>query len=99
MHGVEEATDHLAEYCRQNTSIQVNQVFTPRCGDTVDSTGERYIYQVRFKIEENDTGGNSGHTWFLNHRFYRILIRKITFFRNKFSVAFVLIKSSQLVFI
>ncbi|XP_015750744.1 PREDICTED: cleavage and polyadenylation specificity factor subunit 2-like [Acropora digitifera] len=47
VHGVEEATDHLAEYCRQNTSIQVNQVFTPRSGETVDSTGERYIYQVR----------------------------------------------------
>lgn len=46
VHGVAEATEHLAEYCRQNSSIQVNQVFTPRCGDTVDSTGERYIYQV-----------------------------------------------------
>ena len=46
MHGVADATEHLAEYCRQNSSIQVNQVFTPRCGDTVDSTGERYIYQV-----------------------------------------------------
>lgn len=46
VHGVADATEHLAEYCRQNSSIQVNQVFTPRCGDTVDSTGERYIYQV-----------------------------------------------------
>lgn len=49
VHGVEEATDHLAEYCRQNTSIQVNQVFTPRSGETVDSTGERYIYQVKLR--------------------------------------------------
>ena len=49
MHGEAEATEHLAEYCRQTSSIQVNQVFTPRCGDTVDSTGERYIYQVRHK--------------------------------------------------
>ena len=49
MHGVAEATEHLADYCRQNSSIQVNQVFTPRCGDTVDSTGERYIYQVSDK--------------------------------------------------
>lgn len=53
MHGVQEATEHLAEYCRQNSSIQVNQVFTPRSGDTVDSTGERYIYQVRQSIALN----------------------------------------------
>ena len=49
MHGEAEATEHLAEYCRQTSSIQVNQVFTPRSGETVDSTGERYIYQVRQK--------------------------------------------------
>lgn len=49
VHGEAEATEHLAEYCRQTSSIQVNQVFTPRCGDTVDSTGERYIYQVKLR--------------------------------------------------
>lgn len=49
VHGVADATEHLADYCRQNSSIHVNQVFTPQCGETVDSTGERYIYQVREK--------------------------------------------------
>ncbi|XP_078355385.1 cleavage and polyadenylation specificity factor subunit 2-like [Oculina patagonica] len=49
VHGKADATEHLADYCRQNSSIQVNQVFTPRCGETVDSTGERYIYQVKLR--------------------------------------------------
>ena len=47
MHGTADATEHLAEYCKESSSIQVNQVFTPQCGETVDSTGERYIYQVQ----------------------------------------------------
>lgn len=49
VHGTAEATEHLAEYCKESSSIQVNQVFTPHCGETVDSTGERYIYQVKLR--------------------------------------------------
>ncbi|KAK2553094.1 Cleavage and polyadenylation specificity factor subunit 2 [Acropora cervicornis] len=57
VHGVEEATDHLAEYCRQNTSIQVNQVFTPRSGETVDSTELAWVDgQLHMNSSESHVG-------------------------------------------
>ncbi|KAK3733495.1 hypothetical protein QZH41_019405, partial [Actinostola sp. cb2023] len=49
IHGDSESTEHLAEYCLTNTSIQVSQVFIPLPGETVEATGERHIYQVKLR--------------------------------------------------
>ncbi|XP_022083164.1 cleavage and polyadenylation specificity factor subunit 2-like [Acanthaster planci] len=47
VHGSEEATQHLAEYCR--LQLAGTKVFTPSINETMDATMESHIYQVRLK--------------------------------------------------
>lgn len=46
IHGSKEATHSLAKYCQAN-SVCLGEVFSPAIGETVDTTTERHIYQVR----------------------------------------------------
>nr|KAG5700899.1 hypothetical protein BaRGS_012306 [Batillaria attramentaria] len=48
IHGTEEATSSLAEYCHSSGVVQGN-VFCPSVGDFIDATTERQIYQVRLR--------------------------------------------------
>lgn len=48
IHGTEEATNSLAEFC-YTTGLLQGQVFTPSVGDFIDATTERHIYQVRLR--------------------------------------------------
>ncbi|XP_072031108.1 cleavage and polyadenylation specificity factor subunit 2-like [Amphiura filiformis] len=45
VHGVLEATQHMAEYCRLH--LPGGKVFTPRVNEIVDATTDSHIYQVR----------------------------------------------------
>ena len=45
IHGTEEATSSLAEFCHSTGVVQGN-VFCPSVGDVIDATTERQIYQV-----------------------------------------------------
>lgn len=45
VHGVLEATQNLAEYCR--LQLPGGKVFAPRINETVDATTDGHIYQVR----------------------------------------------------
>ena len=45
IHGTEEATSCLAEFCHSTGVVQSN-VFCPSVGDVIDATTERQIYQV-----------------------------------------------------
>ena len=45
IHGTEEATSSLAEFCHTTGVVQGN-VFCPSVGDVIDATTERQIYQV-----------------------------------------------------
>ncbi|XP_033637127.1 cleavage and polyadenylation specificity factor subunit 2-like [Asterias rubens] len=47
VHGAEEPTQHLAEYCR--LQLAGTKVFTPSINETMDATMESHIYQVRLK--------------------------------------------------
>lgn len=49
VHGSEEATQSLAEYCRNTPGMVQGQVFTPRVGEVVDATTESHIFQVKLK--------------------------------------------------
>lgn len=48
IHGTEEATSSLEEFCRTTGVVQGN-VFCPSVGDVIDATTERHIYQVRLR--------------------------------------------------
>ncbi|XP_053394070.1 cleavage and polyadenylation specificity factor subunit 2-like [Mercenaria mercenaria] len=49
VHGSEEATQSLAEYCRNTPGMIQGNVFTPNVGETVDATTESHIFQVKLK--------------------------------------------------
>ncbi|XP_060555652.1 cleavage and polyadenylation specificity factor subunit 2-like [Ruditapes philippinarum] len=49
VHGSEEATQSLAEYCRNTQGMIQGNVFTPKIGETVDATTESHIFQVKLK--------------------------------------------------
>lgn len=49
VHGTEEATKSLAEYCRNTPGMIQGNVFTPKIGETVDATTESHIFQVKLK--------------------------------------------------
>ncbi|XP_052767669.1 cleavage and polyadenylation specificity factor subunit 2-like [Mya arenaria] len=49
IHGSEEATSSLAEYCRTTSGVVQGSVFTPSIGEVVDATTESHIYQVKLK--------------------------------------------------
>lgn len=46
IHGPEEATSSLADYCHTANAVQ-GRVFCPSVGDVIDATTERHIYQVQ----------------------------------------------------
>ncbi|PVD25584.1 hypothetical protein C0Q70_13242 [Pomacea canaliculata] len=48
IHGPEEATSSLADYCHTANAVQ-GRVFCPSVGDVIDATTERHIYQVRLR--------------------------------------------------
>ncbi|KAK7103107.1 cleavage and polyadenylation specificity factor subunit 2-like [Littorina saxatilis] len=48
IHGTEEATSSLAEFCSTTGAVQ-GHVFCPSVGDVIDATTERHIYQVRLR--------------------------------------------------
>lgn len=49
IHGTEEATDSLADYCRSTAGLVQGSVFTPSIGEVIDATTESHIYQVKLK--------------------------------------------------
>ncbi|XP_014663785.1 PREDICTED: cleavage and polyadenylation specificity factor subunit 2-like [Priapulus caudatus] len=49
VHGTEEATLALADYCRITPGIVQEKVFTPRMHEIIDATTESHIYQVKLK--------------------------------------------------
>ena len=48
VHGTEEATRSLGEYCQKGGFVERN-VYCPNIGDVIDATTERHIYQVRLR--------------------------------------------------
>lgn len=48
IHGDQESTDSLAEFCRTQGVVQ-GKVFTPKVMEIVDATTESHIYQVKLK--------------------------------------------------
>jgi cleavage and polyadenylation specificity factor subunit 2 len=50
VHGSEEATQSLAEYCRNTQGMIQGNVFTPKIGETVDATTESHIFQVNISF-------------------------------------------------
>ncbi|KAL4238067.1 cleavage and polyadenylation specificity factor subunit 2 [Mactra antiquata] len=49
VHGSEEATQSLAEYCNNTSGMIQGRVFTPYIGETIDATTESHIFQVRLR--------------------------------------------------